>query len=113
MKGEIYYIDGKRRSTPEYRCWQHMKNRCLNPRAKDYAYYGGRGITITLRWLQYDNFLADMGRKPSLLHTLDRKNNARGYCKSNCRWATRKTQAQNRGAYNNCSMHLARKIRKL
>lgn len=113
MKGEVSYVDGRRLSTTEYRSWQMMKNRCLNPRATDYDYYGGRGIKVTKRWLLYDNFLADMGRKPNPAMTLDRKDNEKGYCKSNCRWATRRQQSQNRGAYNTCSQRVADKIRRL
>jgi hypothetical protein len=73
-----------------------MKQRCLNPDNQAYENYGGRGITITKRWMSYENFLADMGRKPSPELTLDRKNNDSGYSKRNCRWATRKQQANNR-----------------
>lgn len=96
MKGEVFYVNGKRCATPEYRSWQMMKNRCLNPRAGDYRYYGGRGITLCERWMIYDNFIADMGRKTTPLHTLDRKNVNKNYTKSNCRWATRAEQSQNR-----------------
>lgn len=95
--GEVRTIGGKRVATPEYRAWQKMRDRCLNPASKDYRYYGGRGIKICRRWLcAYENFLVDMGRRPSPLHTLDRRDCAKGYCKSNCRWATREVQARNR-----------------
>ena len=96
---------------PEYRSWQMMKNRCLNPYAEDYAYYGGRGITIDPRWHKYANFIADMGPRPSLVHTLERVNNAVGYSKNNCVWATRKTQARNRSAYNKLNVALANQLR--
>lgn len=112
MKGEVFYVDGKRCATPEYRSWQMMKNRCLNPNAEDYRYYGGRGISLCERWMTYDNFIADMGRKPTLLHTLDRKDVNKNYNKKNCRWATRAIQAQNRN-YNRFTMTTARRIRKL
>lgn len=96
MKGEVQQLNGKRVATPEYRSWQAMKNRCLNPKADDYRYYGARGITIARRWHAYDAFLADMGRRPSPKHTLDRKKVNKNYCKSNCRWATRAQQSRNR-----------------
>lgn len=96
MQGEVRQINGKRVATPEYRSWQMMKNRCLNPKARDYAYYGGRGIKVCQRWLRYDAFLADMGRKPTPAHTLERKRVHGNYCPSNCIWATRTTQARNR-----------------
>lgn len=95
--GEVRLVDGKRVATPEYRSWQMMKNRCHNPRARDYAYYGGRGITVCKKWREsFDAFLQDMGRRPSFEHTLDRVDANKNYTPSNCRWATRKTQARNR-----------------
>ena len=58
--------------------------------------YYYRGITVEdPRWHEYPNFLADMGERPEGL-TLDRIDNDRGYCKDNCRWATRKEQQNNR-----------------
>lgn len=94
--GEVKQIDGKRVPSPEYRAWQAMRNRCYNTRAKDYAYYGAKGIRVCRRWNKFENFLADMGRRPSALHTLDRIRTAGNYTPGNCRWATRETQARNR-----------------
>ena len=95
--GEVRSVAGRRVATPEYRSWQMMKNRCHNPKARDYKYYGARGITVCKRWRDsYEAFLVDMGRKPSPLHTLDRKNSDKGYTPSNCRWATREEQSRNR-----------------
>lgn len=80
--------------TPEYRSWNKMKDRCLNPANEAYADYGGRGITICERWLKFDNFLADMGSRPSGT-TLERVNNKKGYMPSNCKWGTRLEQNNN------------------
>jgi hypothetical protein len=82
--------------SPEYKSWSGLKDRCLNSAGKLFPYYGGRGISVCLRWLVYENFLADMGRKPTAQHSLDRVNNDGNYEPENCRWATKKEQAMNR-----------------
>lgn len=82
-------------STPTYQSWRHMLQRCRNPKVKSFKRYGGRGITVCERWNSFVNFLADMGVKPSGLE-LDRKDNDGNYEPSNCRWATKQQQCQNR-----------------
>jgi hypothetical protein len=81
--------------TAEWRIWYAMRNRCLNPKARNYQWYGGRGITIDPAWDSFDQFLLDMGPRPPD-HTLDRKDNDGPYAKWNCRWATRPVQDANR-----------------
>lgn len=82
--------------TPEYRSWRSMRSRCLNPNVKEYPYYGGRGIKICKRWDDYRLFLKDMGRRPSIKHSLERLNVNRNYTPDNCRWATHAEQQVNR-----------------
>jgi hypothetical protein len=81
--------------TPTYKTWSSMVRRCSNPKAGGWERYGGRGIKVCERWLKFDNFLADMGKRPPNL-TLDRKNNDGNYEPGNCRWATRSEQQHNR-----------------
>jgi hypothetical protein len=83
--------------TPEYRTWQAMITRCTNANQSNFKHYGGRGIAICDRWRNsFSAFLADMGRKPSSQHSIDRINNDGSYEPGNCRWATKSEQSRNR-----------------
>jgi hypothetical protein len=96
-------VDGRKthglRGTPEYNAWVHIRHRCNNPKDRYFAIYGGRGIRVCDRWLGPSglaNFIADMGPRPSKLHSIDRVNNDGNYEPGNCRWATIGEQCRNR-----------------
>jgi hypothetical protein len=98
IRGEIVIPpDQKRLLRLTHNSWQGMKQRCTNPKAPGYAYYGGRGICFHEPWKQFAAFVADVGIKPSEWHSLDRYPNGDGhYEPGNVRWATKQEQSLNR-----------------
>lgn len=87
--------DGRKKH-PLYRIWKDMRHRCDNERRHDYPYYGGRGIDVCARWREdFWAFVADMGERPSLKHTIERINNNGNYEPGNCCWETQKGQGRN------------------
>lgn len=86
-----------RHLTSEFTAWREIRYRCFNKKAKHYPQYGGRGITVCDRWMEsFNNFFEDMGERPTPKHSLDRINNDGNYEPSNCRWATKQEQSNNR-----------------
>ena len=75
-----------------------MKRRCIDPKRKHFSYYGGRGVIVCDRWMNsFENFLADMGTKPSPKYSIDRYPNRDGnYEPTNCVWDTWSAQANNK-----------------
>lgn len=85
--------------TAEHTCWIDMRQRCENPKNRSYKNYGGRGIKVCRRWRSFRNFLADMGKRPTPQHSIERIKNMRGYSPSNCEWATKVQQLKNRRSW--------------
>lgn len=87
-----------RAQTPEYAAWVNMRKRCYDPSTIGFKNYGGRGIRVCPRWTEargFENFLSDVGPRPTPGHSLDRKRNDGNYDPDNCRWATKIEQSNN------------------
>lgn len=83
--------------TTEYGIWINMKARCYRKQSTSYKNYGGRGIKVCDRWLNsFENFISDMGLKPSKRHSIDRIDVNGDYNPENCRWATTEQQFRNK-----------------
>lgn len=88
---------GKEKTSREYATWCSMIGRCETETDTNYHNYGARGIKVCERWRKsFENFLADMGSRPTPTHSLDRKDVNGDYTHKNCRWATKEEQMRNR-----------------
>lgn len=86
-----------RSSNPAYHCWYSMLDRCLNSSAISFRNYGARGISVCDRWrTSFEDFIADVGSRPSRRHSLDRIDNSGNYEPGNVRWATSSQQNRNK-----------------
>ena len=83
--------------TAEYKAWRDMRQRCHNVKSLSYPNYGDRGIEVHTKWKHsFIAFIEHIGLKPSPEMSLDRIDNDKGYIPGNIRWATPKTQANNK-----------------
>ncbi len=88
---------GESNKSVEYTAWIAMKARCYDPKTVHWGRYGGRGIIVCAEWISsFETFLMDMGRKPSMNHSLDRKDVNDNYYAENCAWATNLEQSLHR-----------------
>ncbi len=83
-------------NTVEYNIYNHMMNRCYNMNVERYPNYGGRGIKVCDKWQTFEGFFGDMGKRPSVYHSIDRIDVNGDYTPQNCRWATIKEQSRNK-----------------
>lgn len=100
LRNELLRVDEPVNKHPLYVTWLGIKTRCFNADHPSYLNYGARGITMAPQWKDdFEQFVKDVGEKPSPKHTLDRIDNDCNYEPGNIRWATATEQAANRRPY--------------
>lgn len=88
------YCRRREETNKTWLCWWNMLQRCTNPKSERFNQYGGRGITVCERWIEFANFLADMGDKPEG-KSIERADVNGSYCPENCSWILNRDQFEN------------------
>ena len=78
-----------------FRTWSSMVQRCTNQNVNCFKSYGGKGVRVCDRWMNFWNFVEDVKNRPSKKHSLDRINTKGDYEPANVRWATQTEQLRN------------------
>ena len=86
------------RRTPEWTAWENIRRRCLDPNHPNYKWYGARGVTLTPAWMDFSNFLSDVGPRPGPEYSIDRIDNNGNYTPGNVQWSTHKQQQNNKSS---------------
>jgi len=92
-------------NTPTYNSWVGMHDRCKREDHRSWKDYGGRGIYVCARWEKFENFLIDMGIKPSPKHSIDRIDNNGIYDPKNCQWSLMVDQQRNKRSNRLINLH--------
>jgi hypothetical protein len=87
VEQRLLFEKGRKKRTAGYGSWRAMLQRCLDPKRESFRYYGGNGITVCERWRSFENFIADLGPRPSPRHSLERPNGG-DYAPGNVIWGT-------------------------
>ena len=100
LAGKQRLIHGQS-DTKIYWVWANMRARCFYDKHIDFKNYGGRGITVCKRWFKFENFIADMGKRPSNKHAIERISNDGNYEPKNCIWVLQAINNRNKRKYKN------------
>jgi hypothetical protein len=84
-----------KKRTPTYRSWQHMIDRCCNPKSDRWKFYGAKGVRVCKKWMSFPAFLSDMGERP-VNTMLGRRGDVGDYRPDNCLWQTLAEDLQTR-----------------